>query len=78
MSKNKYQLLQNTFGFDEFRPLQEAVVDKILNREDVLLMFASSFGIKVACIFSLRVIISSISRGNSSLKILILMHFPSL
>jgi ATP-dependent DNA helicase RecQ len=44
MSKNKYQLLQNTFGFDEFRPLQEAVVDKILNREDVLLILPTGGG----------------------------------
>lgn len=26
MPKSKHQILQNTFGFDEFRPLQEAVV----------------------------------------------------
>jgi ATP-dependent DNA helicase RecQ len=38
MSQNKLKILQDTFGFDEFRPLQEPVVDKILNREDVLLI----------------------------------------
>lgn len=41
---NKHQILQNTFGFDEFRPLQEAVVDKILNHEDVLLILPTGGG----------------------------------
>jgi len=41
---DKHQILQNTFGFDEFRPLQEVVVDKILNREDVLLILPTGGG----------------------------------
>ncbi|SMN12601.1 ATP-dependent DNA helicase RecQ [Bathymodiolus heckerae thiotrophic gill symbiont] len=44
MLKSKHQLLQNTFGFDEFRPLQEIVVDKILNHEDVLLILPTGGG----------------------------------
>lgn len=44
MLKNKHKLLQNTFGFDEFRPLQESVVDKILNHEDVLLILPTGGG----------------------------------
>jgi len=44
VSNNKYQVLQNTFGFDGFRPLQEAAVDKILNREDVLLILPTGGG----------------------------------
>lgn len=41
---NKHQVLQNTFGFDEFRPLQEVVVDKIINHEDVLLILPTGGG----------------------------------
>ncbi|WP_342591016.1 DEAD/DEAH box helicase [Isorropodon fossajaponicum symbiont] len=44
MPKSKHQILQNTFGFDEFRPLQETVVDKILNHEDVLLILPTGGG----------------------------------
>ncbi len=44
MSRNKYQILQNTFGFEQFRPLQEAVVDKIINHEDVLLILPTGGG----------------------------------
>ncbi|WP_342590432.1 DEAD/DEAH box helicase [Abyssogena phaseoliformis symbiont] len=44
MPKSKHQILQNTFGFNEFRPLQETVVDKILNHEDVLLILPTGGG----------------------------------
>ena len=44
MKQTKYQILQNTFGFERFRPLQEAVVDKILNGEDVLLILPTGGG----------------------------------
>ncbi|WP_369177292.1 DNA helicase RecQ [Candidatus Thiodubiliella endoseptemdiera] len=41
---DKHQILRNTFGFDGFRPLQEVVVDKIFNREDVLLILPTGGG----------------------------------
>ena len=44
MKQTKHQILQNTFGFEQFRPLQEAVVDKILNGEDVLLILPTGGG----------------------------------
>lgn len=44
MSKDKYQILQKTFGFDNFRPLQEKVVDKILAGEDTLLILPTGGG----------------------------------
>ncbi|QKQ24318.1 HRDC domain-containing protein [Candidatus Ruthia endofausta] len=36
MLKSKHQILQNTFGFDEFPLLQEAVDEKILEALQVL------------------------------------------
>ena len=44
MKQTKHQILQNTFGFERFRPLQEGVVDKILNGEDVLLILPTGGG----------------------------------
>ena len=44
MKQTKHQILQNTFGFEQFRPLQEGVVDKILNGEDVLLILPTGGG----------------------------------
>ena len=44
MQKNKQQVLSEVFGFDEFRPLQEAVIDKILNKEDILLILPTGGG----------------------------------
>lgn len=41
---NKHQILQNTFGFEAFRPLQEVIIDKILKREDVLLILPTGGG----------------------------------
>ncbi|VVM23259.1 ATP-dependent DNA helicase RecQ [uncultured Gammaproteobacteria bacterium] len=41
---NKQQTLQEVFGFDSFRPLQEQAVDKILAGEDVLLILPTGGG----------------------------------
>ncbi|BAS68195.1 DNA helicase RecQ [Bathymodiolus septemdierum thioautotrophic gill symbiont] len=41
---DKHQILQDIFGFDDFRPLQESAVDKILNHEDVLLILPTGGG----------------------------------
>ncbi|SMN11622.1 ATP-dependent DNA helicase RecQ [uncultured Candidatus Thioglobus sp.] len=44
MTANKQQVLQQVFGFDTFRPLQEQAVDKILAGEDVLLILPTGGG----------------------------------
>ncbi len=44
MSKNKYDILQKTFGFKNFRQLQEKVIDKILAGEDILLILPTGGG----------------------------------
>ena len=44
MTDKKQQVLQQTFGFDSFRPLQNQVVDKILAGEDVLLILPTGGG----------------------------------
>lgn len=41
---NKQQILQEVFGFDSFRPLQQQAVDKILAGEDVLLILPTGGG----------------------------------
>jgi len=41
---SKYKILQEVFGFDAFRFLQEQVVDKILAGEDVLLILPTGGG----------------------------------
>lgn len=42
--QTKYHLLKTIFGFEEFRPLQLEVVDKILLGEDVLLILPTGGG----------------------------------
>ncbi|WP_348670242.1 DNA helicase RecQ [uncultured Candidatus Thioglobus sp.] len=44
MTNKKAQVLQEVFGFDSFRPLQERAVDKILAGEDVLLILPTGGG----------------------------------
>jgi len=44
MTNRKKQVLQEVFGFDSFRPLQEQAVDKILAGEDVLLILPTGGG----------------------------------
>lgn len=41
---NKHKILQEVFGFDSFRPLQNQAVDKILAGEDVLLILPTGGG----------------------------------
>jgi len=41
---NKLQILEDYFGHKTFRPLQEEVVDAILNREDVLMILPTGGG----------------------------------
>jgi len=41
---NKYHILKETFGFDAFRPGQEAVVDAVLGGEDVLAVMPTGAG----------------------------------
>ena len=41
---NKLETLEHYFGHDAFRPLQEEVVDAILNREDVLMILPTGGG----------------------------------
>jgi ATP-dependent DNA helicase RecQ len=41
---NKLETLKHYFGHDGFRPLQEEVVDAILNREDVLMILPTGGG----------------------------------
>jgi len=41
---NKLQTLEDYFGHKTFRPLQEEVVDAILNREDVLMILPTGGG----------------------------------
>lgn len=40
----KTSVLKTVFGFDNFRPLQEEVIDKILNRQDALLILPTGGG----------------------------------
>ena len=42
--KNKQQILQEYFGHDKFRPLQEGVVDAILEHRDVLMILPTGGG----------------------------------
>lgn len=44
MKKNKQQILQDTFGFSAFRPLQKPVVEAILNKQDVLSILPTGGG----------------------------------
>jgi len=41
---NKIETLKHYFGHDDFRPLQEEVVDAILNKEDVLMILPTGGG----------------------------------
>ena len=41
---NKLETLEHYFGHAAFRPLQEEVVDAILNREDVLMILPTGGG----------------------------------
>ncbi len=41
---NKLETLEHYFGHSEFRPLQEEVVDAVLNREDVLMILPTGGG----------------------------------
>ncbi|MBE8163124.1 MAG: DNA helicase RecQ [Bdellovibrionaceae bacterium] len=44
MEKKKQQILKEVFGFDSFRPLQESVVDSILNKKDILMILPTGGG----------------------------------
>lgn len=44
MEKTKQQILKEVFGFNSFRPLQESVVDSILNKKDVLMILSTGGG----------------------------------
>lgn len=44
MKENKQQILKDVFGFNSFRPLQESVVDSILNKKDVLMILPTGGG----------------------------------
>lgn len=44
MEANKQQILKEVFGFNSFRPLQESVVDSILNKKDVLMVLPTGGG----------------------------------
>ena len=41
---NKLETLKHYFGHDSFRPLQEEVVDAIVNKEDVLMILPTGGG----------------------------------
>jgi len=41
---NKLETLKHYFGHDAFRPLQEEVVDAIVNKEDVLMILPTGGG----------------------------------
>ncbi len=44
MEQKKQQILKEVFGFNSFRPLQESVVDSILNKQDVLMILPTGGG----------------------------------
>jgi ATP-dependent DNA helicase RecQ len=37
-------ILQNTFGYNEFRPLQEEVISNVLNKKDTLVIMPTGGG----------------------------------
>ena len=41
---NHKTILKNTFGFDEFRPLQEDIINGILNKKDSLVIMPTGGG----------------------------------
>jgi len=41
---NKHQTLEHYFGHNTFRPLQEGIIDAILNHQDVLMILPTGGG----------------------------------
>ena len=44
MQKNALTVLQNTFGYDKFRPLQETIVNSLINGEDNFVLMPTGGG----------------------------------
>lgn len=44
MIKQAKSILKNTFGFDQFRPLQESVIEDVLNKKDTLVIMPTGGG----------------------------------
>ena len=64
MKDNPEKILKKVFGYDEFRPLQAEIIDRVLNREDALVIMPTGGGKSIcyqipAMIFSsLTVVVS--------------------